>query len=364
MPAIRVLVVDDSAIVRNKLSTELNRYEDIQVVGTAMNPYIARDKIVELDPDVITLDVEMPRMDGITFLKKLMKFYPKPVIIISSLTKKGSEIALEAIQAGAVEVMCKPGGSYSVGSLSEQLAHVIRAANSANLKVKSSISSQTQRLISASPSTLNTTNVSAASVKRGVLGAKYTPQSLIAIGASTGGTEALTTVLKQMPADCPPILIVQHMPAHFTEAFANRVNQLCDIEVREAKNGDELKPGLALIAPGNYHMLLKNTVGKRTVIVKDGPKVHHQRPAVDVLFQSIAKSQPKYVASAILTGMGKDGAVGMLKLKELGNKTVAQDEATCVVYGMPKEAVKIGAATRILPLDQITNQLLQYSTTS
>lgn len=361
MPPIRVLVVDDSAIVRNKLSTELNRYEDIQVVGTAMNPYIARDKIVELDPDVITLDVEMPRMDGITFLKKLMKFYPKPVIIISSLTKKGSEIALEAIQAGAVEVMCKPGGSYSVGSLSEQLAHVIRASNSANLKIKNSITSQTQKLVQTKPVSY-TQGASARTPGAPVrLGADYHPQSILAIGASTGGTEALTTVLKQMPADCPPILIVQHMPAHFTEAFANRMNQLCDIEVREAKNGDELKPGLALIAPGNYHMLLKNMLGKRSVVVKDGPKVHHQRPAVDVLFQSICKAQSKNIAAAILTGMGKDGAVGLLKLKELGNKTVAQNEATSVVYGMPKEAVKLGAADKVLPLDQITNQLLQFS---
>lgn len=358
MSVIRVLVVDDSAIVRNKLSTELNRYPDIQVVGTAMNPYIARDKIVELNPDVITLDVEMPRMDGITFLKKLMKFYPKPVIIISSLTKKGSEIALEAIQAGAVEVMCKPGGSYSVGSLSEQLAHVIRAANSANLKVKHQINSNVPSYaatLATSQSKINKVN--------GQRGAEYHPNSLIAIGASTGGTEALTTVLKTMPADCPPILIVQHMPAHFTEAFANRVNQLCDIEVREAKDGDKVTPGLALIAPGNFHMLLKNSLGNLTVVVKDGPKVHHQRPAVDVLFQSIAKSHPKNIAAAILTGMGKDGALGLLKLSELGNKTIAQNEATCVVYGMPKEAVNIGAAQKILPLDQITNQLLQFSKT-
>lgn len=358
MSVIRVLVVDDSAIVRNKLSTELNRYPDIQVVGTAMNPYIARDKIVELNPDVITLDVEMPRMDGITFLKKLMKFYPKPVIIISSLTKKGSEIALEAIQAGAVEVMCKPGGSYSVGSLSEQLAHVIRAANSANLKVKHQINSNVP-----SYSATSTTGQSKSNKVNGQRGAEYHPNSLIAIGASTGGTEALTTVLKTMPADCPPILIVQHMPAHFTEAFANRVNQLCDIEVREAKDGDKVTPGLALIAPGNFHMLLKNSLGNLTVVVKDGPKVHHQRPAVDVLFQSIAKSHPKNIAAAILTGMGKDGALGLLKLSELGNKTIAQNEATCVVYGMPKEAVNIGAAQKILPLDQITNQLLQFSKT-
>jgi len=358
MSTIRVLVVDDSAIVRNKLSTELNRYPDIQVVGTAMNPYIARDKIVELNPDVITLDVEMPRMDGITFLKKLMKFYPKPVIIISSLTKKGSEIALEAIQAGAVEVMCKPGGSYSVGNLSEQLAHVIRAANAANLNVKNQISSSVlSKPVQTKPSQVTT--------RQGVIsrGLEYHPSSLIAIGASTGGTEALTTLLKTMPVDCPPILIVQHMPAHFTEAFANRVNQLCDIEVREAKDGDKVTPGLALIAPGNYHMLLKNSLGNLSVVVKDGPKVHHQRPAVDVLFQSIAKSHPKNIAAAILTGMGKDGAVGMLKLLELGNKTIAQNEATCVVYGMPKEAVNMGAAQKVLPLDQITNQLLQFCKT-
>lgn len=358
MKPIRVLVVDDSAIVRNKLSTELNKYPDIQVVGTAMNPYIARDKIVELDPDVITLDVEMPRMDGITFLKKLMKFYPKPVIIISSLTRKGSEIALEAVNAGAVEVMCKPGGSYSVGSLSEQLAHVIRAANAANLKVKKQVNSRSQQITAtASSPTPNPTN--AGLTNR--LGGQYHPQSLIVIGASTGGTEALTTVLKEIPADAPPILIVQHMPAHFTLAFANRVNQLCAIHVKEAVNGDEVKPGTALIAPGNYHMLLRNTAGRLTVEVKDGPKVHHQRPAVDVLFQSVAKSHPNHVTAAILTGMGKDGAVGMKKLRDLGAHTVAQNEATCVVYGMPKEAVNIGAAEKILPLEQIAQQLLHFA---
>lgn len=357
MKPIRVLVVDDSAIVRNKLSTELNRYPDIQVVGTAMNPYIARDKIVELDPDVITLDVEMPRMDGITFLKKLMKFYPKPVIIISSLTKKGSEIALEAINAGAVEVMCKPGGSYSVGTMSEQLAHVIRAADAANMKVKKEV-----RPVMQTPPAFATINTSAPPAAGSLrIGSEYHPQSLIVIGASTGGTEALTTVLKSIPADAPPILIVQHMPEHFTLAFANRVNMLCNIYVKEAANGDLAEPGKALIAPGNFHMVLRSAGGRLSVETKDGPKVHHQRPAVDVLFQSVAKANLRHVTAAILTGMGKDGAAGMKKLRDQGAHTIAQNEQTCVVYGMPKEAVALGAAEKILPLEQIAAQLLNFA---
>jgi len=267
---IKVLVVDDSAIVRKIFNEELSKEPDIEVVGTAPDPYIARDKIVHLKPDVIILDIEMPRMDGLTFLKKLMKYYPLPVIIVSSLTPKGSTMAVEAIEDGAIEVLAKPGGAYSVGDMCIQLKEKIRAASRANMKRKPSPVSQP---------------------KIGIIShsLKETTQKVIAIGASTGGTEALKEVLINMPQNSPGIVIVQHMPANFTTAFAERLNQICQIEVKEAKDGDSVINGRALIAPGNFHMLIRRSGARYYVNIKDGPLVHHQRPAVDVLFKSVSQ---------------------------------------------------------------------------
>jgi len=339
---IKVLVVDDSAVVRKVFKEELSRERDIEVVGTAPDPYIARDKIISLKPDVVTLDIEMPRMDGITFLRKLMRHYPLPVIIVSSLTKKGGKLAMEALAIGALEVISKPSSAYSVGEMSVQLIDKIRAV--AKVRVEAKQESQTFKRIEvrgASKALSETTN------------------KVIAIGASTGGTEALKVVLTEMPPNAPGIVVVQHMPAHFTTSFAERLNDLSAITVREAKDGDSLVNGLALIAPGNYHMLLKRSGARHYVQVKTGPLVHHQRPAADVLFHSVAGTAGSNAAGAILTGMGSDGAAGLLKMKEAGAKTVAQDEKSCIVFGMPKEAIKLGAAEKVVPLKDIGKTILQ-----
>lgn len=348
---IRVFVVDDSAIVRKKLTDELNKYSDIQVVGTAIDPYVARDKIVRLDPDVITLDVEMPRMDGITFLKRIMRYYPKPVIIVSSLTEKGSEMALEALEAGAVEVMCKPGGAYSVGELSLQLANVIRAASKANIKKKE---------VYRYKSNGSSGEVKTAVKKRKKKSSKtrVSTDKIITIGASTGGTEAIKQVLLELPADCPGILICQHMPPKFTTSFAARLDSLCKMEVKEAEDGDRVMLGRVLIAPGNHHMLLKRSGAEYYVQVKDGPLVHHQRPSVDVLFKSVARSAGKNAIGVILTGMGSDGAEGMVDLKNGGSTTLAQNEDSCVVFGMPREAIRMGAIDHILDINNIAGKLM------
>ncbi len=340
---IKVLIVDDSAVVRKIFSEELAKEPDIEVVGTAPDPFVARDKIVLLKPHVITLDIEMPRMDGLTFLKKLMKHFPLPVIIVSSLTPKGSQMAVEALESGAVEVLAKPGASYSVGDMSVQLKEKIRAA--ARTRVGRAVASASPGPTSLAPLSSSLTE---------------TTQKVIAIGTSTGGTEALKEVLLQMPVNIPGIVIVQHMPANFTTAFAERLNKLCRIEVKEAEDGDSILNGRALIAPGNFHMLLRRSGAKYYVNIKDGPLVHHQRPAVDVLFNSVAQYAGANAVGAILTGMGADGAQGLLKMKQAGAKTIAQDEASCVVFGMPKEAVKLGAADRVAPLNRIPHEIIHF----
>lgn len=339
---IKVLVVDDSATVRRIFSKELGKHPDIDVVGTAPDPFIARDKIIKLKPDVLTLDIEMPRMDGITFLGKLMKYYPLPVIIVSSLSKKGGKLALEAIEKGAVDVVSKPGEAYSVGDLSEQLAEKIRAASKVNISnfVKKEI------------------NPVAKPVKVAVKALAETTNKVLAIGASTGGTEAIKSVLTRLPQNIPGTVIVQHMPPNFTTAFAGRLNDICAFEVKEAADGDLVRPGLALIAPGNYHMLLSRSGANYFVKVKTGPMVHHQRPAVDVLFKSVARYAGSNAAGVILTGMGKDGAEGLLEMKNIGAKTIAQDESTSIVFGMPKEAIKLGAADSVLRLDSIPGRII------
>lgn len=340
---IKVLVVDDSAIVRKVFTEELSKEKGITVVGTAPDPYIARDKIVRLKPDVVTLDIEMPRMDGITFLKKLMRYFPLPVIIVSSLTPKGSQLALEALSIGALEVVSKPSVAYSVGDMSVQLADKIRAVARVSFDKKGpAIPKVSPKKVSVSSKALaETTN------------------KLIAIGASTGGTEALKVVLTSMPANAPGILVVQHMPAKFTTSFAERLDSLCEMTVQEAKDGDTISNGKVLIAPGNYHMLLKRSGARYYVAVKQGPLVHHQRPSADVLFDSVADYAGANAVGIILTGMGADGAKGLLKMKENGAKTIAQDEKSCVVFGMPKEAIKLGAADEILPLSDVADKALK-----
>ena len=336
---IRVLIVDDSAIVRKVFSEELSKYPDIEIIGTAPDPFVARDKIVTLQPDVITLDIEMPRMDGLTFLRKLMKYYPLPTIIVSSLTPKGGKLTLEAMEIGAVDVIAKPGGSYTVGNMSAQLADKIRAASLAKIVRKD--------LGSHEPDSPPLKSLAQTSYK------------IIAIGASTGGTEALKKVLTKLPANAPGIVIVQHMPANFTAAFADRLNSLCQMTVKEARDNDSVVPGVALIAPGNFHMILRRSGARYYVEVKTGPMVHHQRPAVDILFKSTAKYAGANAIGVILTGMGADGAEGLMEMKTAGAETIAQDENSCVVFGMPKEAIKLGAADKVLPLDRIPIEMMR-----
>ena len=338
---IKVLIVDDSAIVRKILSEELSHERGIKVVGTAPDPYVARDKIVRLKPDVVTLDLEMPRMDGLAFLKRLMKHYPLPVIIVSSLTKKSGKLALEAMESGAVEVLSKPGSSYSVGEMMQQLADKIRAA--ARARVVRSV----DELNGDEP-----VNIAGHLLSE-------TTDKVIAIGASTGGTEALKKVLTQFPPTIPGIVVVQHMPPKFTTTFSERLNQLSKIEVKEAKDGDSVNPGRALIAPGNYHMLLRRSGAKYYVSVKSGPLVNRQRPSVDVLFQSISKYAGANAVGVIMTGMGSDGAKGLLEIRQAGARTIGQNEASCVVFGMPKEAANIGAVEKLVPLNRIPHEIIK-----
>ncbi len=343
MNKIRVLVVDDSAVVRRVFSEELGREPDIEVVGTAPDPYVARDKIVNLKPDVVTLDIEMPRMDGITFLRKLMKYFPLPVIIVSSLTEAGGALAMEAMDIGAVEVICKPGEAYSVGDMSVQLAEKIRAAARVNVKTRQQIAAPRGQGAPQTPT----------------LSLAKTTNKIIAIGSSTGGTEALKAVLPLLPPNSPGVLVVQHMPAHFTTKFAERLNELCQIRVKEAEDGDSVLPGTCLLAPGNFHMVMRRSGARYYVNVKTGPLVCHQRPAVDVLFNSVAAYGGNNAIGVILTGMGKDGANGMLKMKQAGARTIAQDERSCVVFGMPKEAIEMGGVDEIKPLHEISNTILR-----
>jgi two-component system chemotaxis response regulator CheB len=344
---IKVLVVDDSAIIRNYLTNELNKDPDIEVVGSAIDPYIARDKIVQLKPDVITLDIEMPRMDGLTFLKKLMKFYPMPVIMVSSYTEAGCETTLNALEFGAVDVMLKPRMDLqgSLADLSIQLIDKVKAA--ARVKMRS-IKTEAPKRDMSSSGTLSQGLVKSA-------------ERIIALGASTGGTEALREVLMRMPPNSPPIMIVQHMPENFTAAFAQRLNKQCQIEVREAKQGDTLKPGLALLAPGNDHLLLRKSGSRYFAELQHAPLVCRHRPSVEVLFDSVAKHAGEKAIGVIMTGMGSDGAQGLLNMRQAGARTIAQDEASCVVFGMPKEAIKLGGAEKIVSLRKIPETILQMT---
>lgn len=337
---VKVLIVDDSAVVRQILARELQHDADIEVVGAAPDPYVARDRIVQLNPDVLILDVEMPRMDGITFLAKLMQHRPMPVIILSSLTAAGTQTAVDALAAGAVEVLCKPGSAFSVENVAPVLIGKIKSA--ATARVRAISSPDAKRPAPIAPIGLNTTG------------------KVIAIGASTGGVQALTEVLTAFPADAPGTVVVQHMPARFTASFAKRLSSLCRVDVREAVDGDSVVPGRVLIAPGDFHMLLRRSGARYHVEVKSGPPVHHQRPSVEILFDSVARCAGANVAGAILTGMGADGAQGLLNMRRAGARTVVQDEATSTVFGMPAEAIRCGAAERVVPLSEIAPTLMEY----
>lgn len=339
-PRIRVLVVDDSAVVREVLSRELSADPAIEVVGTAMDPYVARDKIVGLSPDVITLDLEMPRMDGITFLRRLMRYQPLPVVVVSSLTPEGSEAALDALAAGAIDVVAKPGPSYAVGEMSADLIARIKAASQARVgRARFKKSSTPDRLPAL----------------------KTTTTRIVAIGASTGGTQALARILGEMPADGPAVLVVQHMPEGFTRSFAERLDAECALHVREAEDGEVIAPGKALIAPGNRHLLLRRSGAVYRAEVKDGPEVSRHRPSVDVLFRSVASAAGSNAVGVILTGMGDDGADGLVAMRAAGAATIAQDDATSVVWGMPGEAVARGGACEVLPLGSIAARAVQLA---
>ncbi len=334
----KVLIIDDSAVIRRILTDELSKFEDIEVVGSAIDPYMAREKIAKLKPDVLTLDIEMPRMDGLTFLEKLMKHHPLPVVVVSSLAPENSETALRALSLGAVEIVSKPGSQFSAPDVAGNLIRAIRTA--AKARVFRRESTETKRETTRFTPQLSTTH------------------KIIAIGASTGGTQAIERVLSDFPANSPGTVIVQHMPAGFTASFAKRLDQICKMQVCEARHGDSIVPGVALIAPGGKHLLVQKNGASYSVVLKSGPAVHFQKPSVDVMFQSVARNAGKNAVGVILTGMGADGASGLLAMRENGAQTIAQDEQTCVVFGMPGAAVKLGAAEEILPLPKITSRVM------
>ena len=351
---IKVLVVDDSAVVRQTLTQIINTDPALEVIAHANDPYIAVKKIQNNVPDVITLDIEMPRMDGLTFLKKIMSQHPMPVIVISSLTEEGSLSGIKALEYGAVEIITKP-QIHTKEFLEESKIRInsaIKAAARATVKRKTF--SATKQSAAIKPK-LSADVMINKRVNRSMV---ETTEKIIAIGASTGGTEAIREILEAMPIDCPGIIIVQHMPELFTKSFANRLNDLCKITVKEASNNDSVIRGTALIAPGNKHMLLKRSGARYYVDVQDGPLVNRHRPSVDVLFRSVAQYAGKNALGIIMTGMGDDGAKGMLEMKDAGAYNIAQDEASCVVFGMPKEAIKLDAAHKILPLKRIAEHAL------
>jgi len=346
---IKVLIVDDSAVVRQALVEILGKDRGIKVIGHAMDPIFAMEKMAKDWPDVILLDVEMPRMDGITFLRKIMAERPTPVIICSSLTAKGAETTMQALAAGAFAIFTKPtlGVKNYLEDSSQDLVSAVRAAASARMSRL-----PVRAAILASPK-LSADAVLAPGFEAMVT----TTDTFTAVGTSTGGTQALEFVLSQLPRTCPGIVVVQHMPERFTAAFAERLNSICEIEVREARTGDRVLPGRAIIAPGGKHLVVKRSGAQYVVEVVSAPPVNRHCPSVDVLFRSVAKYAGKNATGVIMTGMGDDGARGLLEMKQAGARTFAQDEETCVVFGMPKEAIKLGAADRVVPIHQIPDLL-------
>lgn len=331
---VRVLVVDDSATVRRLLSAALGREADLEVVGEAADPYQARELVVRLDPDVLTLDLEMPRMDGLAFLARLMRHRPKPVVVVSSLTRRGSEEAMRAYELGAVEVLCKPGSSYRVEDLGPALARAVRAAAAARLRPP------------APP-------LPAGDRPAGIAPLARTSGKILAVGASTGGTEALRRLMCALPGDTPGTVIVQHMPPLFTAQFAQRLDAAGRMRVAEARGGEELQPGLAFVAPGGHHLAVVRSGARYVLELRGGPQVHFQKPAVDVTLRSVAAAAGGNAVGVVLTGMGHDGAEGLRAMRDAGARTVVQDEATSVVWGMPGTCVRLGAAEEVVPLDGI-----------
>ncbi len=341
MKVVRVLIVDDSAVVRSILAKRFTE-AGLEVVGVAANPYIARDLILLKKPDVLTLDLEMPRMDGLTFLDRLMTHYPIPVIVLSSLTEARSEMALQALELGAVDVIAKPSRGVAEGLEGDSLKRLVESVYAAG---------------EARPRRRSLKILKADGVGKRKNPIEITSDKVVAIGASTGGTEALAELLESLPADNPGVLVVQHMPPYFTKTFAERLDKSCSLRVREARSGDEVRDGTVLIAPGNFHMILRRTGAKYFVECRQGPLVHHVRPSVDVLFHSTAQAAGPNAVGVILTGMGKDGAEGLLSMRLAGAPTLAQDEESCVVYGMPKEAVARGAVKEVMPLSQMAEAI-------
>ncbi len=353
---IKLLIVDDSAVVRQTLSSIFESDKEIEIVGTAADPYHAADKMKKTAPDVITLDIEMPRMDGLTFLKKIMTQHPLPVVIISSLTAEGTDTALRALEYGAVEIITKP--QMDTQKFFEEskirLCDVVKAAAKAKIKT---VKKQKPPIEPIKITPKHTADAVIPDSKKELSMVKTT-EKVVVIGASTGGTEALRELLTVLPPDSPGMVVVQHMPEVFTRSFATRLNEICQVNVKEAKNQDSIIKGTVLIAPGNLHTLVKRSGARYYVEVKDGPLVNRHRPSVDVLFRSAARHAGRNSIGIIMTGMGKDGVSGLLEMKETGAKTVAQDEKTSVVFGMPKEAIKINAAQKVLPLDKMAEYII------
>lgn len=332
----RVLVVDDSVVVRTLLTAALRRYPGIEVVGSAADAFAARDLILQLEPDVMTLDIEMPDMDGLTFLSKVMEHRPMPVIIVSALAEQRSSLGVKALQLGAIDIIPKPGVAGSMAAVADAIAQRVSALRSRPFSAPNSHRSRESASLTIS--------------------SRPTPRpsdSIVVIGASTGGTQAIESVLKQLPADAPPILVVQHMPPSFTKAFAARLNDVCALHVAEAKDAETLKTGHVYVAPGGHHMVVERAGSQLRIALRDGPSVHYQRPAVDVLFLSAARLKHVRIVGVVLTGMGQDGAEGLLALRQAGAQTIAEHEQSCVVYGMPKEAIARGGAQHVATLLQM-----------
>ena len=346
---IRVLVIDDSALIRSVMKELINRETDMECVGAAPDPLVAREMIKSLNPDVLTLDVEMPRMDGLDFLEKLMRLRPMPVVMVSTLTERGSDITFRALALGAVDFVSKPKMDITRGmeEYSGEIIDKIRAASQARVRKTVSAALISERL-------------SADAILPSVAGRLSSTEKLIIIGASTGGTEALKEVLTHMPADVPGILITQHMPEAFTKSFADRLDSLCKISVKEAEHNERILPGHAYIAPGHSHLLLRRSGANYMTELSQGPPVNRHRPSVDVLFRSAANVAGANALGIILTGMGKDGAQGMLEMRQAGSHTIAQDEASCVVFGMPREAIAVGGASEVISLQGIARHTLDY----
>ncbi len=352
--AIRVLIVDDSAVVRQVLTEILSADRAIQVIGAASDPIFAMAKMETEWPDVIVLDVEMPRMDGLTFLRKLMAERPTPVVICSTQTTQGTETTMQAMSAGAVSIVAKPKADFknALRDSSDDLLSAVKAA--AQARVRRSV--PVARAV-AVPTTL-TAEAVLPGASAGQCAMHETTDRVVALGTSTGGTQALEAVLCALPVDSPGLVIVQHMPEQFTAAFAQRLNKVCDIQVREAAHGDRVHPGLALIAPGGRHLVLERSGAHYRVAVVDGPPIRRHRPSVDVLFKSMARVAGRNALGVIMTGMGDDGARGLKEMRDAGARTLGQDEDSCVVYGMPKEALKLGGVERELPLEAIPSAIV------